>query len=41
MNLVNLYRKLIFDSLDLEKERCQNSKTIEDQHAQSNLAADF
>ena len=41
MDLVNLYRKLIFDPLDLEKEGCQSSNTIKGQRARSNLAADF
>ena len=41
MDFVNLYRKLIFDPLDLVKERCQSSNTIKGQRAQSNLAADF
>ena len=41
MNLVNLHGKLIFDSLDLEKEICQSSKRIKGQSARSNLAADF
>jgi len=40
MNFVNLYRKFIFDSLDLEKERMSSSKAINGENALSNLAAD-